>query len=76
MKAITEWFPVEERAFAGGVFNSGASIGAIVAGPLAGSIAHYWGWRAAFVSTGALGFLWLVPWLLIPYSPASPRAET
>lgn len=75
-KVIAEWFPVKERAFAGGVFNSGASIGAIVAGPLAGSIAHYWGWRAAFVSTGALGFLWLVPWLLIPYSPASLQAET
>src|SRR5579862_2195274 len=42
VKAIAEWFPPEERAFAGGLFTSGASVGAIVAGPLVGSIAHYW----------------------------------
>ena len=75
VKAIAEWFPPEERAFAGGLFTSGASVGAIVAGPLVGSIAHYWGWHAAFLVTGSLGFLWLAVWLALYRPPASPFEE-
>ena len=65
VKVITEWFPPEERAFAGGLFTSGASVGAILAGPMVGAIAHYWGWRAAFILTGSLGFLWMAVWLAV-----------
>ena len=75
VKAIAEWFPPEERAFAGGLFTSGASVGAIVAGPLVGSIAHYWGWRAAFLVTGSLGFLWLAVWLILYRAPLKPFEE-
>jgi ACS family hexuronate transporter-like MFS transporter len=71
VKVIGEWFPAEERAIAGGVMNSGASVGAIAAGPLAGTIAQYWGWRAAFLITGSLGFVWLVPWLFIYRAPVT-----
>jgi ACS family hexuronate transporter-like MFS transporter len=69
VKVVTEWFPASERAFAGGFFASGASIGAIIAGPLVGTITYYWGWRAAFVVTGALGFVWLIGWLLLYHPP-------
>jgi len=75
VKVVTEWFPPEERAFAGGLFTSGASVGAIIAGPLVGGIAHYWGWRAAFVVTGSLGLVWMAGWLLIRDAPAARPAE-
>ena len=71
VKVVTEWFPPRERAFAGGLFTSGASVGAIIAGPLVGGIAHYWGWRAAFVATGSLGFIWMAVWLAFYKTPAA-----
>ena len=54
---VAEWFPAKERAFAGGLFTSGGSIGAIVAAPLVATLVHYWGWRVAFMATGGLGFI-------------------
>lgn len=69
VKAVSEWFPARERAFAIGLFNSGSCLGAVVAPPLVTWIALTWGWRAAFLLTGALGFLWLIAWRAI-YRPA------
>jgi ACS family hexuronate transporter-like MFS transporter len=68
-RVITEWFPPEERAFATGLFASGASVGAIVAGPLVAEIADSWGWRTAFAVPGSLGFLWLAGWWFLYRSP-------
>ncbi len=65
VKLITAWFPPEERSHASGIFNSGASIGAILAPPLLAWITLLGGWRTAFVVIGLLGFLWLVGWLAI-----------
>ena len=62
-KAISEWFPPSERGFANGLVNAAASTGAILAPPLIALLFAYWGWRAAFVVTGAAGFAWLVAWL-------------
>ena len=64
VKLIAEWFPVEERSLASGIFNSGASIGAILAPPLLAWIAISAGWRTAFVIVGLLGFLWLAAWIV------------
>jgi len=69
VKAVSEWFPARERAFAIGLFNSGSCLGAVVAPPLVSWIALTWSWRAAFLLTGALGFLWLAAWLVL-YRPA------
>lgn len=63
IKTVAEWFPARERALAAGVFNAGTNVGAIVTPLLVPWIALTWGWRAAFVVTGALGFLWLGAWL-------------
>jgi len=63
IKAVTEWFPAKERAFAIGVFNAGANIGAIITPLLVPLIVITWGWRAAFVITGLLAFIWLIFWL-------------
>ncbi len=76
IKATAEWFPKKERAFATGIFNAGSNVGAIV-GPLSVPfIAAAWGWRWAFIVTGALGFVWLVFWLAMYRSPEQhPRVS-
>jgi ACS family hexuronate transporter-like MFS transporter len=63
VKTVAEWFPRRERAFATGIFNSGANIGAILAPLIVPIIAVKWGWQWAFIVTGGLGFLWLGFWL-------------
>jgi ACS family hexuronate transporter-like MFS transporter len=64
IKTVAEWFPKSERAFATGIFNSGTNIGAVIAPIMVPLIAAKWGWQAAFIGTGALGFLWLIAWWL------------
>jgi ACS family hexuronate transporter-like MFS transporter len=68
LKAVSEWFPMRERALAVGIFNSGTAIGNALAMPVTAFITVEWGWRAAFVFTGALGFFWLIAWALV-YRP-------
>lgn len=63
IKTVAEWFPKSERAFATGIFNSGTNIGAIVAPIAVPLLAAAWGWRSAFILTGAIGFVWLAAWL-------------
>ena len=72
VKVVSEWFPVRERAFAIGFFNSGSTLGAVIAPPLVVALASHWGWQAAFVATGAIGFAWLALWLLTVHPPAQP----
>lgn len=65
VKANAEWFPPKERAFAQGIFNAGASIGAIVSAPLIALLFLSLGWKGTFLLIGALGFIWVLPWLVI-----------
>ena len=62
VKAVSEWFPIRERALAVGIFNSGTAIGSALAVPVVSFIALSFGWRSAFVVTGALGFVWIAVW--------------
>ncbi len=64
-KAIAEWFPVKERALGQGIFNAGASIGSVISPPLIALLYLTLGWKVTFVVIGALGILWIVPWLII-----------
>lgn len=68
VKTIAEWFPKKDRAFATGIFNSGSTIGAIIAPIVVVAITLRWGWQWAFVITGSLGFVWIIFWLAI-YRP-------
>jgi MFS transporter, ACS family, hexuronate transporter len=68
MKAVAEWFPQKERAFATGLFNSGTMVGAIIAPAVIPSIALQFGWRASFLFAGVLGFVWLGFWAIL-YQP-------
>ena len=72
-KAIREWFPAEQRALGVGIFNAGSSLGAAVASPVAAFLALSYGWRAAFIFTGALGLTWLVFWWILYQPPQRNR---
>jgi len=75
LKAVAEWFPPRERALATGIFNAGANVGAVVTPAIVPIIVLRWGWRAAFIATGALGFVWLIFWLAMYRRPeGAPRA--
>ena len=71
VKAVGEWFPMRDRALAIGIFNAGTAIGSVAAAPIVSVIAMHWGWKAAFFTTGALGFIWLLPWMLFFKQPRS-----
>ncbi|MDQ6678082.1 MAG: MFS transporter, partial [Acidobacteriota bacterium] len=74
VKVATEWFPVRERALASGIFNSGSSIGAMLAPPVVAWIVLQFGWPASFVLVGTTGFLWVAVWLAVYRSPpGAPR---
>jgi len=76
IKTVAEWFPKRERALAAGIFNAGTNTGAIVTPLLVPWIALTWGWRWAFIVTGALGFVWLLLWLALYRSPeVHPRVS-
>jgi MFS transporter, ACS family, hexuronate transporter len=84
VRATADWFPKKERALAIGIFNSGSNVGAIIT-----PVAVAWivvtmglGWQAAFLITGALGFLWLGAWFAFyrpldnhPHVNAAERAH-
>jgi MFS transporter, ACS family, hexuronate transporter len=69
IKTVAEWFPRKERALATGIFNAGTNIGAIVTPLVVPWITIQWGWRSAFLLTGALGFVWVVFWLVLYRKP-------
>ncbi|WP_422359546.1 MFS transporter [Reichenbachiella sp.] len=65
VKSNAEWFPVKERAFAQGIFNSGAALGSIVAPPLIAIVWVMIGWKMTFVLLGLLGLVWIIPWWIV-----------
>jgi ACS family hexuronate transporter-like MFS transporter len=76
IKAVAEWFPKRERALATGIFNAGSNVGAIVAPLLVPAITLTWGWQWAFIITGAIGFVWLILWLIIYQPPETHKHVT
>lgn len=68
-KAVAEWFPPAQRALGIGIFNAGSSLGSALAPPVVAWITLAYGWRAAFVVTGAAGLVWLVFWWMIYETP-------
>jgi ACS family hexuronate transporter-like MFS transporter len=68
IKATAEYFPKRDRAFATGIFNSGANVGAIIAPLTVPAMAKFWGWEMAFIFVGLIGFIWMGLWLFV-YRP-------
>lgn len=75
-KAVSEWFPAEQRALGIGLFNSGSSLGSMLAPPMVAFLTIRYGWRAAFVAVGAMGFVWLILWLWLYDPPHKSRFIT
>jgi ACS family hexuronate transporter-like MFS transporter len=76
LKAVTEWFPKKERAFATGLFNAGSNLGAIITPFIVAFLVPRFGWRGAFIITGVLGLLWLVAWLAVYRRPNESKQVT
>ncbi|MFN7925635.1 MAG: MFS transporter [Bryobacteraceae bacterium] len=79
IKAVTEWFPKKDRAFATGIFNAGSNVASMVGPPLFVWMNARFGWRSCFLITASAGMLWLVAWLVwyrVPTEhPGVNRAE-
>ncbi len=69
LKSVANWFPLRERTLATGIFNSGSNIGAIVAPLSVPWLAVHFGWRSAFLITGATGFIWMALWWIFYREP-------
>ncbi|MGB0837234.1 MAG: MFS transporter [Flavobacteriaceae bacterium] len=65
VKSNGEWFPVHQRAIAQGIFNAGASLGSVIAPVLIAYLYGHFGWRTTYIIIGAIGVLWVIPWLFI-----------
>lgn len=70
VKGVAEWFPKKERAFATGLFNSGSTVGAVLSPIIVSVVTVKFGWRLAFLVTGALGGIWIIFWLLFYQIPS------
>ncbi|BCU79447.1 MFS transporter [Luteolibacter sp. LG18] len=73
VKAVAQWFPKSERAFATSLFNSGANVGAIVAPMIVPPIAYALGWHWTFIFAGLAGFLWIFAWWPLFSTPRECR---
>jgi ACS family hexuronate transporter-like MFS transporter len=73
VKAVQQWFPPEKRAVAVGFFNTGSSVGAILAPFIVTRLTLHYSWRAAFIACGILGLLWVGPWRMVYHS--APRSD-
>lgn len=78
IKAVGEWFPDKERAFAIGLFNGGSNVGTIIA-PI---VIPLWvgifndDWRIAFLWTFPLSVLWIILWYFYYRKPENhPRVS-
>jgi len=76
IKATAEYFPKKERAFATGIFNSGANIGAVLAPLTVPWIAAKWGWESTFIIVGAAGLIWLLFWFIFYDKPENQKHIT
>jgi len=70
-KAVSEWFPKQERGLATAFFDSGSSVGGAIAPVIVLSIYCRWGWRPAVVVPGLLGLLWILLWRKVYQPPDS-----
>lgn len=69
IKATAEYFPKKDRAYATSIFNAGTTIGALLAPFTIPSLAAKFGWEAAFIIIGGLGFIWMGFWQFMYKKP-------
>jgi MFS family permease len=59
-RIVREWMPAQERGVASAFWSAGSFVGPAIGAIVVASISSNWGWRAAFIILGALGFVWLI----------------
>jgi ACS family hexuronate transporter-like MFS transporter len=69
IKTVAEWFPKKERALATGIFNAGSNVGAVAAPLVVPWLTLTYGWQSAFIATGAIGFIWIIFWVILYEKP-------
>ncbi len=75
VKTVATWFRGDDRSLALGIMNTAPNIGAVATPLMVPILAVTLGWKMAFVITGALGFVWLAFWLLMPRPPRSEAVD-
>ena len=79
IKSVAEWFPKKDRAFATGIFNAGSNVASMIGPPMFVWMQMHYGWRTCFLITAALGFVWLILWIImyrLPHvHPSASKAE-
>ena len=73
IKTTVSYFPKKDRAFATAIFNNGASVGALFAPLFIPTLASHFGWEMAFFVIGALGYVWMLIWLILYNKPAKTK---
>ncbi|GAB2922378.1 MFS transporter [Paraburkholderia jirisanensis] len=73
-KLVSQWFARDERALATSIFDSGSRVGSALSLPVVAAIIAAWGWKASFVITGVLGFVWILGWFIVYREPAASAA--
>jgi len=80
IKLTGEWFPPHERSTASGIFNSGSALGAIIVPPLIAVMSTNFGWQSTFIILALFGYLWLLIFWFMYYTPKQvanePRVRT
>ena len=76
LKLTSEWFPPHERSTASGIFNSGSALGAIIVPPLIAVMSFHYGWQATFIILAIFGYLWLVVFWFVYYTPKHSIKES
>ena len=66
VKTVATWFRGADRSMALGIMNTAPNIGAVATPLIVPAVALAFGWKAAFIVTGGLGFVWLAFWLVLP----------
>ena len=82
VKAAAEYLPIKQRAMGLGIINTAPNIGNILAPLTVVPFAVAFGWQAAFIVTGLLGFVWLAGWIVgtaklrpLPRAEAAPAVR-
>lgn len=76
LKLTGEWFPQHERSTASGIFNSGSALGAIIVPPLIAVMSTNFGWQSTFIILAVFGYLWLVVFWFMYYTPKQTGKES
>ena len=64
VKSASQFLPIKLRSMALGIINTAPNIGNIAAPLVVIPFAAIYGWKAAFIVTGMLGFVWLIFWIV------------